>query len=225
MYQKVEKSQGFEKLSNFVEVLGADESDDNTDIIKTKVESYAKIIASEIGENQGQILKILQKKFLEKDESVFSVTSVQHRLEEYQALTGQSTPTGNTMGDFSREEMNISEYHIPHIKSIALIDKTTPVIFVIPNDEQFDKTLSNMQEVRSRGGTIVCIHTQCDTNSETYKKLHSLSDYMIAVPQTHQSLTPLLTIIPLQLLAYYIARENGCDIDKPRNLAKSVTVE
>ena len=123
LYQKVEKSQGFEKLSNFVEVLGADESDDNTDIIKTKVESYAKIIASEIGENQNQILKILQKKFLDKNESVFSVTSVQYRLEEYQALTGQSTPTGNTMGDFSREEMNISEYHIPHIKSIALIDK------------------------------------------------------------------------------------------------------
>ncbi|MBP5449096.1 MAG: glutamine--fructose-6-phosphate transaminase (isomerizing) [Spirochaetales bacterium] len=108
---------------------------------------------------------------------------------------------------------------------IALIDKTTPVIFIIPNDDQFDKTLSNMQEVRSRGGIIITIYTECAADSEIYDKLKSLSDEMIPVPNIDASLTPLLTIIPLQLLAYYIARDKGCDIDKPRNLAKSVTVE
>ena len=108
---------------------------------------------------------------------------------------------------------------------IALIDKTTPVIFIIPNDDQFDKTLSNMQEVRSRGGIIITIHTESPADSADYDKLKSLSDYMICVPAIDPSLTPLLTIIPLQLLSYYIARDRGCDIDKPRNLAKSVTVE
>ena len=108
---------------------------------------------------------------------------------------------------------------------IALIDKTTPVVFIIPNDDQFDKTLSNMQEVRSRGGIIITIHTECPADSADYDKLKSLSDYMICVPAIDPSLTPLLTIIPLQLLSYYIARDRGCDIDKPRNLAKSVTVE
>lgn len=123
LYQKIEKSQGFEKLANFIEVLGDDDSTNNAEIIKAKVESFAIKIASEIGENQEQIIKVLKEKFLDKDENVFPVTSMQYRLEEYQALTGQSTPTGNAIGDFSREEMNISEYNIPHIKSIALIDK------------------------------------------------------------------------------------------------------
>lgn len=108
---------------------------------------------------------------------------------------------------------------------IALIDKTTPVIFVVPNDEQFDKTVSNMQEVRSRGGIIVAICNEPTQNVPNFEKVKSLSDYIVPVPETHPSLSPLLTIVPLQLLAYYIAREKGCDIDKPRNLAKSVTVE
>ena len=123
LYQKIEGSLAFEKLSNFIEVFEADDSDESISIVKSKVSSFAEKIASEIGESQDQILGILQKKFIDKDVSSFEVTSVQYRLEEYRALTGQTTPTSNSMGDFSREEMNISDYKIPHIKSIALIDK------------------------------------------------------------------------------------------------------
>lgn len=102
---------------------------------------------------------------------------------------------------------------------IALIDKNTPVIFIIPKDNQYEKTLSNIQEVKSRGGIILAICTKGD------KTVQSLADYFIEIPETDPIFTPLLSIIPLQLLAYYIARNRGCDIDKPRNLAKSVTVE
>lgn len=102
---------------------------------------------------------------------------------------------------------------------IALIDKNTPVVFIIPKDQQYEKTLSNIQEVRSRGGILLAICAKGDKN------VSSLVDYTIEVPETDPIFSPLLTIIPLQLLAYYIARNKGRDIDKPRNLAKSVTVE
>jgi len=102
---------------------------------------------------------------------------------------------------------------------IALIDKKTPVVFIIPNDHLFDKTISNMQEVRARGGVILVICNRED------QKIKEIADDYIIVPETDSLYSPLLTIIPLQLFAYYIAKFRGCDIDKPRNLAKSVTVE
>ncbi len=102
---------------------------------------------------------------------------------------------------------------------IALIDEEMPVVVVIPRDEVFDKTLSNMREVESRGGRIIAISDGADA------ELSQVAETLITVPSTISSLLPLLLTIPLQLLAYYIAVERGTDVDQPRNLAKSVTVE
>ncbi|NNF05183.1 MAG: glutamine--fructose-6-phosphate transaminase (isomerizing) [Candidatus Eisenbacteria bacterium] len=102
---------------------------------------------------------------------------------------------------------------------IALIDENMPVVFICIQDSAYDKILSNMEEVRARKGKIIAIATEGDT------KVKEKADHVIYVPATEKMLSPLLTVLPLQLLAYYIAVERGCDVDQPRNLAKSVTVE
>ena len=102
---------------------------------------------------------------------------------------------------------------------IALIDEAMPVVFVAPDDEVFQKVRSNMQEVRARGGRIVAV------TSEGADHLGDLVERQLRVPVTHRLLSPVVTAIPLQLLAYHIAVLRGCDVDRPRNLAKSVTVE
>jgi len=102
---------------------------------------------------------------------------------------------------------------------IALIDKNMPSVFIAPYDSLYKKILSNIEEVKARGGKIIAITT--DSNNS----LNAFVDEIIYVPSVDEKLMPILTIIPLQLLAYYIAIKRGCDVDKPRNLAKSVTVE
>ena len=102
---------------------------------------------------------------------------------------------------------------------IALIDPRTPSVFVAPVDRIYDKTRSNIEEVKARKGPIIAITTEGNT------ELADKVDDIIYVPETLDCLTPLLTVAPLQLLAYHIAVARGCDVDKPRNLAKSVTVE
>ncbi len=102
---------------------------------------------------------------------------------------------------------------------IALIDQSMPVVFVAPKDEVYPKVLSNMQEVKARGGRIIAVTS--DGNGD----LTALADHQLRVPATAPLLSPVLTTIPLQLLAYHIAVLRGCDVDRPRNLAKSVTVE
>ncbi len=102
---------------------------------------------------------------------------------------------------------------------IALIDSKTPTVVVIPSDSMYDKTLSNLQVVKARKGPIIAVAT------EGNKDIQKDADEVIYVPQTIEPLAPLLTVVPLQLLAYHIAVLRGCDVDKPRNLAKSVTVE
>src|SRR5712664_2475939 len=102
---------------------------------------------------------------------------------------------------------------------IALIDADMPVVFVAPRDEVYQKVVSNMQEVKARGGRIVAVTTE--GNGE----LRGLVEHQLQVPATAPLLSPILTAIPLQLLAYHIAVLRGCDVDRPRNLAKSVTVE
>jgi glucosamine--fructose-6-phosphate aminotransferase (isomerizing) len=102
---------------------------------------------------------------------------------------------------------------------IALIDENMLAVFVAPQDDVYTKVLSNMQEVRARGGRIVAITTQGNGN------LTGLVDHQLRVPATAPLLSPIVTTIPLQLLAYHIAVLRGCDVDRPRNLAKSVTVE
>ncbi|HXH48580.1 MAG TPA: glutamine--fructose-6-phosphate transaminase (isomerizing) [Terriglobia bacterium] len=102
---------------------------------------------------------------------------------------------------------------------IALIDPTFPTMAVVPEDNSYEKTVSNVQEIRAREGHIIAVTT------EGNNKLGSLVDDVIYVPQSMDLVTPLLTVIPLQLFAYHCAVLRGCDVDKPRNLAKSVTVE
>ena len=102
---------------------------------------------------------------------------------------------------------------------LALIEEGLPVIVIAPKDRYFEKTLSNMQEVIARGGKILFV---TDNKKEL---INENIRYGIRVPQTINLLSPILLTIPVQLLAYHVALLKGCDIDKPRNLAKSVTVE
>jgi glucosamine--fructose-6-phosphate aminotransferase (isomerizing) len=102
---------------------------------------------------------------------------------------------------------------------IALIDENMPVVFIATKDEIYDKIMSNIEEVRARKGKVIAIANHGDN------KIEELADFVIYIPETIPMLMPILAVIPLQLLAYYIALELGLDIDKPRNLAKSVTVE
>ncbi len=102
---------------------------------------------------------------------------------------------------------------------IALIDKNMPVVFIAIKDEIYDKVISNIEEVRSRKGRVIAIATEGD------EEIRKHSDFVIYIPETLPMFTPVLSVLPLQLLAYYVADELGKDVDKPRNLAKSVTVE
>jgi glucosamine--fructose-6-phosphate aminotransferase (isomerizing) len=102
---------------------------------------------------------------------------------------------------------------------IALIDEDMPVVFIATKDQIYDKVISNLEEVRARKGKIIAIASEGDN------KIAELADHIIYIPQICQALVPILAAIPLQLLAYYIAVKRGCDVDQPRNLAKSVTVE
>jgi len=102
---------------------------------------------------------------------------------------------------------------------IALIDNDMPVVFIAPKDSTYDKILSNIQEVRARGGRIIAIADENDN------EIDDLVNYSIKIPYTMEMLRPILTSIPLQLLAYHIAVKKGLNVDQPRNLAKSVTVE
>ena len=103
--------------------------------------------------------------------------------------------------------------------TIALIDNDMPSVVIAIKDNVYDKTVNNIQQVKARGGKVVAIVTEGDT------VVRNMADYVIEVPEISECLTPLLTAIPLQLLAYYIAVNKGRDVDQPRNLAKSVTVE
>jgi glucosamine--fructose-6-phosphate aminotransferase (isomerizing) len=103
--------------------------------------------------------------------------------------------------------------------TIALIDKNFPSIFIVPKDSVYEKNISGMQEIKARGGKIIAIATVGDN------EIKKLADDVIYIPKTLEMLTPLLSVIPLQLFAYYVGILKGLDVDKPRNLAKSVTVE
>jgi glucosamine--fructose-6-phosphate aminotransferase (isomerizing) len=102
---------------------------------------------------------------------------------------------------------------------IALIDEDLPVIFIATKNSSYEKVVSNIQEVKARGGKIIAIVTEGDT------EVRDMADYVIEIPQTDDAFVPLLATIPLQFLSYHIAVMRGCNVDQPRNLAKSVTVE
>jgi len=102
---------------------------------------------------------------------------------------------------------------------IALIDKDMPVIVIATNKGHYEKVVSNIQEIKSRNGQIIAVVTEGDVT------VKEIADHVIEIPETEEALSPLLTTIPLQLLSYYIAVMRDCNVDQPRNLAKSVTVE
>ncbi|MCC7085605.1 MAG: glutamine--fructose-6-phosphate transaminase (isomerizing) [Pirellulales bacterium] len=102
---------------------------------------------------------------------------------------------------------------------IALVDEHTPSVFLIPHGQVYEKVMSNLEEIKARGGPVIAIMSEGDT------RVAQLADDVIHVPDVEDFLQPIITAIPLQLLAYHIAVLRGCDVDKPRNLAKSVTVE
>ncbi len=102
---------------------------------------------------------------------------------------------------------------------IALLEKDVPVVVIAPRDKLYEKAFSNILEAKARKAPIFTIGTLGDKNVD------EISDHVFSVPQTEEELTPFMTVIPLQIFAYYMARVRGCDIDQPRNLAKSVTVE
>jgi glutamine---fructose-6-phosphate transaminase (isomerizing) len=102
---------------------------------------------------------------------------------------------------------------------IAMLEAGTPVIVLAPDDEQRDKAISNMKEVQARGARLIVVHTAGDA------EIAALADVSVPVPAVPYYATPLLTVLPMQLIAYKAGLLLGRDIDKPRNLAKSVTVE
>ena len=102
---------------------------------------------------------------------------------------------------------------------IALIDEEMPVVVIATKHGSYEKVVSNIQEVKARKGKIIAIVTEGDT------QVKELADYVIEIPETDEILVPLVSVVPLQLLAYHIAVLRGCNVDQPRNLAKSVTVE
>jgi len=102
---------------------------------------------------------------------------------------------------------------------IALIDEEMPVVFIATKDSSYEKIVSNIQEVRARKGKVIAIVTEGDD------LIPKMAEFVIEVPATNEALMPLVSVIPLQLMSYYIAVKRGCDVDQPRNLAKSVTVE
>ena len=102
---------------------------------------------------------------------------------------------------------------------IALIDENMPVVFIAPKDSTYEKIISNIQEVKARNGKIIAIAVEEDN------EIDKMVDYVIKIPDTLRLFMPILSVIPLQLLSYHIAVKKGLNVDQPRNLAKSVTVE
>ena len=102
---------------------------------------------------------------------------------------------------------------------IALVDESTPSVFLMPQGPVYDKVMANVQEIKARGGPVIAVVCKGDT------AVNDLADQIIEIPHTAEFLQPIVAVVPLQLLAYHIAVARGCDVDKPRNLAKSVTVE
>jgi glucosamine--fructose-6-phosphate aminotransferase (isomerizing) len=106
---------------------------------------------------------------------------------------------------------------------IALVDEETPSVFLIPAGGVIDKVMSNLEEIKARGGPVIAV--ACEGDDEMSRHIEDRADEVIFVPQVPEYLQPLVSVVPLQLLAYHVACMRGCDVDKPRNLAKSVTVE
>ena len=106
---------------------------------------------------------------------------------------------------------------------IALVDEQLPVVALLPDGQVFEKMTSNLQQVKARGGSVIAVADEGQSEIDTL--IDTTRDALITVPTSAPLLTPIIMVVPLQLLAYHIAVRRGCDVDQPRNLAKSVTVE
>ena len=140
---------------------------------------------------------------------------------KFSHVVAPDTPKGAGALKFKEEcYVPCTGYHSGEMKHgpIAMIEPGTPVVCVVPNDSQRSRTIINMREALARGAHLVAIHTEGD------KEVGEMCRHSIAVPPTAEYTSPLLTTLPLQLLAYHAALAVGADVDKPRNLAKSVTV-
>jgi glucosamine--fructose-6-phosphate aminotransferase (isomerizing) len=164
------------------------------------------------------------KKVLELNDHIKNIAQKYYKVEHFAYLGRKYNQPVAYEGALKLKE--ISYIHAEGFPSgemkhgaIALIDEKFPSLFIAPVDSVYEKNLSNMQEIKSRGGKIIAITT------EGNEKLADLADDVIYIPKTLEMLTPILSVIPLQLFAYNMAVLNGRDVDKPRNLAKSVTVE
>jgi len=176
-------------------------------------------IANELLSIPGKISEIL-----EKNEQIIDIASQYYKNNNFLYLgRGVNFPVA-LEGALKLKEISYIHaegYPAAEMKHgpIALIDESMPVVFICTKDSAYEKILSNMAEVRARKGRIIAVATEGD------EEIRSHADHVIHVPATLEFLAPLLTVVPLQLLAYHVAVMRGCDVDQPRNLAKSVTVE
>ncbi|TAL70685.1 MAG: glutamine--fructose-6-phosphate transaminase (isomerizing) [Bacteroidetes bacterium] len=182
-------------------------------------QSDGKRIAAEILEIPEKI-----KQILNRAEEIKSLAKMQSKSRNYLYLgRGYNFPVA-LEGALKMKEISYIHaegYPAAEMKHgpIALIDDNMPVVIVATKDEIYEKVISNIQEIKARKGKVIAIATEGDENIKDY------ANHVICIPSTLPMLTPVLAVIPLQLIAYYTAVELGCNVDQPRNLAKSVTVE
>lgn len=184
-----------------------------------------------LSSNRGlQVLRALEaipqqmEKILEQNEHIKRIAHKYAQAEDFFFLGRQYSFPVALEGALKLKEISYIHaegYPAAEMKHgpIAMIDEKTPTVFVIPSDPLYEKCFSNLEEIKARKGPVIAVATEGNT------RIREKVDDVIYVPETLEPVMPLLTVLPLQLLAYHIAVARGCDVDKPRNLAKSVTVE
>ncbi len=170
-----------------------------------------------------QIPDLIQKILDKADQIKYIATEIQHANNALYLGRGYNFPVA-LEGALKLKEISYIHaegYPAAEMKHgpIALIDENMPVVILATNIEAYDKIYTNVQQIKARKGIVIAIVKEGDS------EISQIADYIIEIPKTEDPLTPLLAVIPLQLLSYYIAVMRGCDVDQPRNLAKSVTVE
>ncbi|MBO1223272.1 MAG: glutamine--fructose-6-phosphate transaminase (isomerizing) [Candidatus Scalindua sediminis] len=187
--------------------------------MKGQKEILSKDIVSKLREVPGQV-----KKVLEKEDQIAEIARRYKDNENFLYLgRGYNYPVA-LEGALKLKEISYIHaegYPAAEMKHgpIALVDKDMPVVFIATRDKVYTKILSNIEEIRTRGGKVIAIASEGDN------EISEMVNHVFYIPETIDALTPILSVIPLQLLAYHMAVMRGCDVDKPRNLAKSVTVE
>jgi len=164
------------------------------------------------------------EKILAQNETIKKLAHKYHKAEDFFFLGRGYTFPVALEGALKLKEISYIHaegYSAAEMKHgpIALIDADTPTVFVVPQDSMYDKTMANLAMIRARKGPVIAIATAGD------KAIAKVADDVIYLPPLLEPVSPILATIPLQLFAYHIAVARGCDVDKPRNLAKSVTVQ